>query len=119
MDGLEECIIWQACGIGFGLAPGGGGTRTSDRVCQECPEGYESNEISAAECTAIQTFTIVYIVVASIVTCLFCMFGYRQYRKWKYAKYIAEKKSRIAPVKKKKRRKKKKNKGKVAPDEKA
>ena len=119
MDGLEECIIWQACGIGFGLAPGGGGTRTSDRVCQECPEGYESNEISAAECTAIQTFTIVYIVVASIGTCLFCMFGYRQYRKWKYAKYIAEKKSRIAPVKKKKRRKKKKNKGKVAPDEKA
>jgi len=46
------------------------------------------------------------------------MFGYRQYRKWKYAKYIAEKKSRIAPVKKKKkRRRKKKNKGKVAPAE--
>jgi hypothetical protein len=93
------------------------GTRTTDRICEPCPEGYESNEISASECTLIQTFTVVYIIVASIVTCLFCMFGYRQYRKWKYAKYIAEKKSRIAPVKKKKKRRKKKNKNKVAPAE--
>ena len=117
-------LIWDwACirnivfGRNFRERTSRGGTRTSDRVCQECPEGYESNEISAAECTAIQTYTIVYIIIASILTCLFCMFGYRQYRKWKYAQYIAEKKSRIAPVKKKKRRRKKKHKGKVAPAE--
>lgn len=109
-SGMSDCVLWKTCGIGFGLAPGGGGTPTRDRICEECPDGFESLEDSAAECVEIQTYTFVYILVAGIVLCCCIMFGYRQYRKWKYAQYIAEKKSRIKPTKKKKRRRKKKKK---------